>query len=82
MKAAWYERQGPASEVLVVGEMASPEPEHRCTGASSHGDPLTDGRRIECVQWRHLRFIEAIAGVVAQQAPSHEQAQDPRSNDS
>lgn len=26
MKAAWYERQGPASEVLVVGEMASPEP--------------------------------------------------------
>ena len=26
MKAAWYERQGPASEVLVVGEMATPEP--------------------------------------------------------
>ncbi len=26
MKAAWYERQGPASEVLVVGEMASPDP--------------------------------------------------------
>ena len=26
MKAAWYERQGPASEVLVVGEMESPEP--------------------------------------------------------
>lgn len=26
MKAAWYERQGPASEVLVVGETAAPEP--------------------------------------------------------
>lgn len=26
MKVAWYERQGAASEVLVVGEMASPEP--------------------------------------------------------
>ena len=26
MLAAWYERQGPASEVLQVGEMASPEP--------------------------------------------------------
>ncbi|CAB5116068.1 Quinone oxidoreductase (EC [Olavius algarvensis associated proteobacterium Delta 3] len=26
MKAAWYERQGPPSEVLVVGEMTTPEP--------------------------------------------------------
>jgi NADPH2:quinone reductase len=26
MKAAWYERQGPAASVLVVGEMATPEP--------------------------------------------------------
>jgi NADPH2:quinone reductase len=26
MKAAWYERQGPAREVLVVGEMPDPEP--------------------------------------------------------
>ena len=26
MLAAWYERQGPASEVLQVGEMAAPEP--------------------------------------------------------
>ena len=24
MRAAWYERQGPASEVLTVGEMPSP----------------------------------------------------------
>jgi hypothetical protein len=57
------------------------EAEHRRTCARSHGDPLTDGRGVERVQWRHLRFIEAIAGVVAQQAPSHEQAQDSRSND-
>ena len=26
MKAAWYERQGPAREVLVLGEMPDPEP--------------------------------------------------------
>ena len=26
MKAAWYEQQGPADEVLVVGEMPDPEP--------------------------------------------------------
>ena len=26
MKAAWYERQGPPSEVLVVGEMTTPDP--------------------------------------------------------
>ncbi len=27
MKAAWYERQGPACEVLVIGETATLEPE-------------------------------------------------------
>lgn len=26
MKAAWYERQGPAADVLVVGQMPDPEP--------------------------------------------------------
>lgn len=26
MRAAWYERQGPAAEVLVAGEMPTPEP--------------------------------------------------------
>jgi NADPH2:quinone reductase len=26
MRAIWYERQGPASEVLVMGELAAPEP--------------------------------------------------------
>jgi len=26
MRAAWYERQGPAREVLVVGEMNEPQP--------------------------------------------------------
>ena len=26
MKAAWYERQGPPADVLVVGEMAAPDP--------------------------------------------------------
>ena len=27
MKAAWYEKQGPPSSVLVVGEMTTPEPD-------------------------------------------------------
>ncbi len=27
VKAAWYEKQGPAKEVIVVGEMPDPEPE-------------------------------------------------------
>jgi NADPH:quinone reductase-like Zn-dependent oxidoreductase len=26
MKAAWYEQQGPPSEVFVIGDMATPEP--------------------------------------------------------
>jgi NADPH2:quinone reductase len=26
MRAAWYERQGPAGDVLVVGEMPDPAP--------------------------------------------------------
>jgi NADPH:quinone reductase len=26
MKAAWYEKQGPARDVLVVGEMDEPQP--------------------------------------------------------
>ena len=26
MRAAWYERKGPAAEVLVVGERPTPEP--------------------------------------------------------
>ena len=26
MRAAWYEKQGPAREVLVVGEMPDPRP--------------------------------------------------------
>jgi hypothetical protein len=44
-------------------------------------DPLTDGRRIECVQWRRQRFIEVIAGLFTQQPPAHEQAQDPLADD-
>jgi len=57
------------------------EAENRRTCALSHGDSLTDGRGVECMQWRRLRFIEGIAGLVAKQASSHEQAQDSRSND-
>jgi hypothetical protein len=57
------------------------EAEHGRTCAWSHGDPLTDGRGVERVQWRSLLFVEALVGLVRQQAPAHEQAQDSRSND-
>ena len=26
MQAGWYEKNGPANEVIVIGEMADPEP--------------------------------------------------------
>jgi hypothetical protein len=42
------------------------EAEHPCTCASSHGDPLTDGRSVERVQWGSLLFIEALVGLVRQ----------------
>ncbi len=43
-----------------------------CPCASSHGDPLADGRGIERVQWRRLRFVGAIASLLAQQPPTHQ----------
>jgi len=43
-----------------------------CPCASSHSDPLADGRGIERVQWRRLRFVGAIAGFLAQQPPTHQ----------
>jgi NADPH:quinone reductase len=42
MKAAWYERQGPPSDVLTVGEMTTPEPgpgEVRISVAASGVNP-------------------------------------------
>jgi NADPH:quinone reductase len=42
MKAAWYERQGPASDVLTVGELTTPEPrrgEVRISVAASGVNP-------------------------------------------
>jgi hypothetical protein len=53
----------------------------RCPGASSHGDPLADGRRVERVQRRCLGFVEALGGLLAQQASAHQQPQYSRSND-
>jgi hypothetical protein len=41
---------------------------------------LTDGRSVERVQWRNLLFVEALVGLVRQQAPAHEQAYDSASN--
>jgi len=58
---------GPSPTFRGIGPRRSrvSNAEHRCTCASSYGDALTDGRGIECVQWRGRRFIEVIAGVVA-----------------
>jgi hypothetical protein len=35
MRAAWYEKQGPARDVLVVGEMPDPSPELARSGLGS-----------------------------------------------
>jgi NADPH2:quinone reductase len=50
MKAAWYERQGPARDVLVVGEMDDPDPgvgEVRIRLAASGVNPGDVKRRKE-----------------------------------
>ncbi len=49
MKAVWYERQGPASEVLQLGEMETPEPsvgEVRVRIAVSGVNPVDTKRRL------------------------------------
>jgi hypothetical protein len=51
------------------------------TRASPHRDPLADGRGIERMQRRRLRLVDAIASLVTQQAPAHEQAQGPPPNE-
>src|SRR5438552_15882255 len=48
MKAAWYERPGSPASVLVVGEMAAPDPGRGavCTrGAAPGGNPGDQNRR-------------------------------------
>src|SRR5262249_8614696 len=48
MKAAWYEKQGAARDVLTVGEMDEPQPiagEARIPGAASGGQPDHDTKR-------------------------------------
>ena len=49
MKAAWYEKQGPARDVLIVGEMADPQPvagEVRIRVAASGVNPGETRRRF------------------------------------
>ena len=49
MRAAWYEKQGPASEVLQVGELPTPEPgqgEVRVKLSFSGVNPSDTKRRV------------------------------------
>ena len=56
MKAAWYEKQGPAREVLVVGDMPDPMPgagEVRIRIAASGINPGDIKKREKCLWLRH-----------------------------
>src|SRR5512142_85743 len=57
MRAVWYDRQGPASEVLVCGELPTPEP-----GSCSYCviNFLPDSTRV-CHAWR-FSLMEAGCG--------------------
>jgi NADPH2:quinone reductase len=71
VKAAWYERNGKASEVLVIGEMPDPHPakgEVRVKIACSGLNP-TDVKRREGTRGQNIEFPRVIpnsdgAGVV------------------
>jgi len=71
MKAAWYERNGPAKEVLKVGEMPEPKPglgEVRVRMACSGLNP-SDVKRREGTRGQNIEFPRVIpnsdgAGVV------------------
>ena len=60
MKAAWYERNGPAREVLIVGEQPDPQPakgEVRVRLATSGVNPSDWKARWESGRcWRRWSF--------------------------
>ena len=43
MKAAWYERQGPPADVLVVGEMPAPVPDPEEVRIRVHASGVNPG---------------------------------------
>ena len=75
MKAAWYERNGKAKDVLVIGEMPDPKPakgEVRVKIACSGLNP-TDVKRREGARGQNIEFPRVIpnsdgAGVVDESA--------------
>ena len=82
MKAAWYERNGKAKEVLVIGEMPDPKPakgEVRVKIACSGLNP-SDVKRREGTRGQNIEFPRVIpnsdgAGVVVRAGdPSGEPA--------
>ena len=48
MKAVWYERNGPADSVLVVGDLPTPEPGPSLCFAQSITEPLSSLKEVWC----------------------------------
>ena len=58
MRAAWYEKQGPPSESLVVGDMPEPVPgpgELRISVAASGVNPMLPVRSTDAEDWNLYR---------------------------
>ena len=72
MRAVWYDRQGPANEVIVQGELPTPEPgtgEVRVRLEASGVNPADVGRRSG--SYRAMEFPRVIpnsdgAGIIDQ----------------
>ena len=63
MRAAWYEKQGPAREVLVVGEMPDPRPgpgEVQIRIAASGINPGDIKKREDSFNQWHAKYPRVI----------------------
>ena len=73
MRAVWYDRQGPASEVIVTGELPTPEPgtgQVRVRLEASGVNPADTYRRRGAVPPEYPRVIPNSdgAGVIDKRA--------------
>jgi NADPH:quinone reductase len=65
MRAVWYDRQGPANEVLVAGELPTPEPgtgEVRVRLEASGVNPSDTYRHRGAVPAEYPRVITLVTG--------------------
>src|SRR3974377_1223336 len=75
MRAVWYDRQGPANEVLVCGELPTPEPalgEVRVRLAAAGGNPSDTYRRrgpVPPMEYPRVVTCSDGAGVVDRVGP-------------